>query len=69
MIYPKKVMVKQLIRLSLTPPTTEMQITVTQTMEITNRLKLKDPRVNRTSLQQRTSQTTQHQLLMDSKSL
>jgi len=59
--------VNQSARLRL--PTMEVLIMVMQTMETPNQLKLKSPKVNRTSLLQRTSLTApQHQQLMDSKS-
>jgi len=53
----------------LRPPTMALLIMVMQTTETPNQLKLKSPKVNRTSLLQRTSPTVpQHQQLMDSKS-
>lgn len=64
----KKTMVKQLTPLSLILQTMEMLIMAMQTMETANQVKLKEPKVNRTSLQQRTSLTAQHQQLMDSRS-
>jgi len=50
-------------------PTMEVLIMVMRTMETANQLKLRSPKVNRTSLLQRTSLIApQHQQLMDNKS-
>lgn len=67
MISLKTTTVKQTLHLSPILPT----ITELQTMEIqtTNRRKIKGPKVNKTSLRQKTRPTTLHQLLMVSRSL
>jgi len=65
MISPKITMVKQTMHLSPTLPTIMELLTVV--METTNRSKIKDLKVNRTSLQQKTKPTALHQHLMDSR--